>query len=645
MKKFNSPSEDGNSFATYWRLLAYLKPHLPMFFLSTFGFLVLAITQPLLAFLLQFLINALDGKNAPSAPLAEVEHGVTDTDSLNPFLVVAEKFDWSLDWVPTFSGESLGDDLNLIPLFVLAIYFMRGLGMLIGNYAIARVSEGVVHTLRTQVFDKFTTLPGVYFDSHDSGTLVAKITYNVAQVTVAITDALKIYLREGLSIIAICIVLILVNWKLTLIFLIAAPAMGLIVAIVSKRLRKISRRVQDAMGAITSISSEMIGGYRIMRIFGGESYERKRFENVSRFAKKQNIKIALTHSLGISLNQLIVAIVLCILMFIAIDVINPEGADDILVYMMLIGLLPKSVRQISNVFSKLQRALVAAQSIFEQLDEQEELDNGTYVCERAKGEVVFRNLSFIYNEADGQALDNVSLTVEAGTTVALVGRSGSGKSTLVNLIARYYDHDQGEILLDNREVNEYTLQSLRKQIALVTQNVVLFNDTVRANIAYGDLADCSDEEVKKAAENAYAMEFIADLPQGMDSEIGENGARLSGGQRQRLSIARAFLKDAPLLILDEATSALDTESEQLIQAALDNVMKNRTTLVIAHRLSTIERADKIVVMEDGKIVEQGSHQELISLNGHYAKLHAMQFVDDSPGEASTNETASEGMDK
>lgn len=635
MKNLNASSDDsGNNFSIYARLLGYLKPHLFMFAMSFVGFFILAVTQPLLGFLLGFLIEALEGNSSTndvvSVDSVSADSGsATDTSSINPFSIFAEKFNWSFDWVPSFSGESLSDDLHLIPIFVVFIYFVRGIGLLIGNYSIARVAQGVVHTLRTEVFNKMTHLPGEYFDSHDSGTLVSKITYNVAQVTIAITDALKIYLREGLSVIIILVVLIMINPRLTLLFLVVAPFVGIVVSKVSKRLRKISRRVQNAMGAITSISSEMISGYRVMRIFGGEKYERDRFDSVSRFTRNQNVKIALTHGVGVSVNQFIVAVLLGVLMYIALFIFNPDNASDIMVYMLMVGMLPKSIRQLSDVYSKVQRALVAAESIFDHLDEAEEPDLGKFECERVQGKIEFRNLSFTYAGADTPALNGVTLNIEPGATVALVGKSGSGKSTLVNLLPRYYDHKQGSIYLDGKEINEYTLNSLRRQFALVTQNVVLFNDTVRANIAYGELSSCSEEAIKAASDNAYATEYIEKLPNGFDTEIGEDGDRLSGGQRQRLSIARALLKDAPILILDEATSALDTESERLIQAALDNVMKDRTTLVIAHRLTTIERADKIVVMDKGQIVEQGSHAELIALNGHYANLHAMQFEEEN----------------
>ncbi|GAB1265476.1 lipid A export permease/ATP-binding protein MsbA [Aurantivibrio infirmus] len=620
----NKDREIKNGMTVYLRLLAYVRPYWFMFSLSVLGFFSLAATQPLLAFLFGYMIKALEGDLG-----AEAEDVSASAD---PFSYLATKLNISFDWVPSIADTNLPNELHLIPVFVCIIYLIRGLGLFIGNYAISRVAENVVYTLRTQVFNKLTQLPTAFFDLNNSGQLISKITYNVAQVTLAATDALKILLREGLSVIILFIVLIIVNWQLTMIFVVIAPLLGLLISAASRRLRRISGKVQFAMGSITSISSEMISGHRVMRIFGGEKYEKDRFDDVSKYARNQNIKMVFTQSLAISINQFIVAIALGILMYVALFALNPDGAADVVVYMGMVAMLPKSLRQISDVYGKIQRGLVAAHSLFEQLDEPEEKNEGTIICQRASGKLQFKDLSFTYPGSEQAALQDINLTVEPGTTVAFVGRSGSGKSTLVSLIPRYYDHSLGEILMDDCEVKKFELESLRQQIALVTQDVVLFNDTIKNNIAYGALATKTDSEIDQAAKNAYALEFIDKLPEKMQTQVGEDGARLSGGQRQRLSIARAFLKDAPILILDEATSALDNESERLIQAALENVMKNRTTLVIAHRLSTIESADKIVVLEAGKIVEIGTHQELLEKGGHYTKLHATEFEDDTSAE-------------
>lgn len=612
--KQNKANNRTGGWRVYLRLLGYLRPHIFMFSLNVFGFFLYAATQPMLAQLTEFLIAALQNRDQPAA--------VTDAPS-GPFSGVAERFmpDWH--WL-----SGLTDELAMVPVFVLIIYLLRGIGLFVGNYALAVVAESIVHTLRTQVFNRLTILPGSYFDRHSSGDLISKITYNVAQVTVAATEALKIFLREGFTVVFVMAYLFYTNWQLTMIFVAIAPVIALFVSVAGKRLRRISGKLQTAMGAITSISSEMIGGYRVMRSFGGEEYEQQRFDTASRYTRRQNLKMVFTANLATSINQLIVAIALATLMLIAISFVGTGGAPELVAYMVAVGLLPKAMRQLSDIYGKIQKGLVAAQSVFEQIDEKPEQDTGTFEVERVEGQVEFRNLSFAYPGSDQPALSDINLLVPPGTTVALVGKSGSGKSTLVSLIPRYYDHRQGQILLDDHDINDYTLKSLRRQIALVTQDVVLFNDSVYNNIAYGDLAGKSEEEVIEAARHAHALEFIEKLPEGIHTQIGEDGARLSGGQRQRLSIARAFLKDAPILILDEATSALDSESENLIQDALEKVVKNRTTFMIAHRLSTIENADTIVVMSDGRIVESGSHRELLAANGAYAKLHASQFKEE-----------------
>lgn len=599
----------------YLRLLRYVRPHLFMFSLNILGFMLFAATQPMLAKLTEYLINVLEGRTEEGT-VSEAE----EETSVLP--VVNIDFSWFTDLMP-----SMSDSVMMIPVYVVFIYLLRSIGLFVGNYAIAVVAENVVHTLRTEMFNKLTVLPSAYFDKHGSGQLISKLTYNVAQVTVAATDALKTILRDGLSVVVILAYLFWTNWQLTMIFVGVAPVIAGLVAIAGKRLRRISGRLQTAMGAITGISSEVIGGYRVMRSFGGEEYEKERFRKASRYTYTQNVKMVFTSNLASSLNQLLVAMALGLLLLIALRFIGGDGAGELVGYMVAVGMLPKSMRHLSEVYGKIQKGLVAAHSVFEQLDEQPEPDQGTHEVERVAGKVEFRGLSFRYPNAEEPALRDINLLVQPGTTVALVGRSGSGKTTMVSLLPRYYDYEQGGILLDDVELTDYTLTCLRKQIALVTQNVVLFNDTVYNNIAYGELADRSREEVIAAARNANALEFIEKLPEGFDTVIGEDGARLSGGQRQRLSIARAFLKDAPLLILDEATSALDNESEKLIQDALEKVMENRTTFVIAHRLSTIENADMIVVMDQGRIVEVGTHTELLARHGAYAKLHDGQFQD------------------
>lgn len=571
----------------YWRLLSYLKPHFPVFSMSILGFLLFAATQPALAQMMEYLINAIDSAD-PSGRIS-------------------------------------------IPLTMVGIYLVRGIGFFIGSYCLARVSLGIVHTLRTQLFNRLTTLPGEYFDNSNSGHLISRITFNVTQVTQAATDALKVIIREGFTVIGLLIYLFWKDWKLTMIFIVVAPFIGVLVTVVGKRLRMLSSRIQTTMGNVTQTSSEMINGYRVMRSFGGEAYEQQRFEGASWGNFRQNMKMVTTSSFTTPLLQLIVATAMGVLVYLAMSFMDTNNAGAFIAYITAAGLIPKPVRQLSEVNARIQKGIAAAQSIFEQLDVVPEDDSGTQEVKQVKGEVTIRNLSFAYETGDDNVLSDINLSIAPGETVALVGRSGSGKTTLASLIPRFYHHRDGDILLDGVPIQEYTLACLRRQIALVNQDVTLFNDTVARNIAYGDLDDRSAAEVRHAADTAYATDFIEKMPQGFDTLIGEDGTRLSGGQRQRLAIARALLKDAPILILDEATSALDTESERKIQSALEEVMKGRTTLVIAHRLSTIEKADKIVVMEAGRIVEQGSHRELLARNGAYAKLHAMQFKEDNEG--------------
>ncbi|AFU99872.1 lipid A export permease/ATP-binding protein MsbA [Simiduia agarivorans] len=568
----------------YLRLLGYVRDHAGLFAISIFGLAIFAASQPMFAWVMEYLIDEAIPNNRP-------------------------------------------EDRWIVPVAMMAIFGLRGFGQFIGNYFSARVSLAIVHTLRIQLFNQLTAMPGVYFDNNNSGHLISRITYNVTQVTAAATEAFKVIVREGLTVVFLLGYLIYSDWKLTLIFLGVGPLIGLIVWQVGLRLRKLSAKVQHSMGDVTHVASEMINGYRVMRSFGGEHYEQTRFKQASEKNTRQNLKIALTSAANTPVIQLMVAVAMGFVVYLALTFMGTSNPGAFVAYITAAALIPKPVRQLSEVNSTIQKGIAAASSIFIQLDEITETDTGDYQTKRVQGALAIKHLNFSY-DGKKQVLKNISLDIPAGKTVALVGRSGSGKTTLASLIPRFYQHEDGEILLDGIEINRYTLSSLRAQIALVSQQVTLFNDTVYNNIAYGTLADASEEDVLAAARAAHALDFIEKMPDGMQTLIGENGVRLSGGQRQRLAIARALLKNAPLLILDEATSALDTESERSIQDALEAVMKNRTTLVIAHRLSTIENADHIVVMDHGEIVEQGDHASLLAQQGYYAKLHAMQFEEE-----------------
>jgi subfamily B ATP-binding cassette protein MsbA len=565
----------------YKRLLTYLKPHRTLFMVSIFGFLIYSATQPLFAALIDHIINTLQ--------------------------------------------KDSREGMYYLPLLFSGLIVVRSIGAFLGNYFLAKVSCNIVHVLRCEMFDKYTELPTAYFDSNNSGYMISRITNNVGQVTQAATDSIRTFIREGLTAVGLLAYLFYSNWQLSLVFVAITPIIAVLVSYVSKRLRIISKRIQESIGDITHITSELVSGYRVVRSYGGEDYEKKRFLDSSLFNRRQSLKLSTTVSIHTPVLQILIAAALSGLMYMALFFMEKSSVGDFVGYLTAAFLLPRPIRQLSDGNSDIQKGIVAAESLFEIMDEQSESDNGSYEVERSQGVLEFKHLTFKYDSASEPALVDVSFKAERGQTIALVGASGGGKSTLVNLVSRFYTHDTGEILLDGVEINNYKLANLRQQIALVNQQVTLFNDTVFNNIAYGALANSSREDVTNAAIDAYAMEFISGMELGLDTEIGENGVKLSGGQRQRLALARALLKDAPILILDEATSALDTESERYIQIALQKVMGNRTTLVIAHRLSTIENADMILVMEQGRIVEQGTHNELIAKNGAYSRLHSIQF--------------------
>jgi len=569
----------------YRRLAGYVVIHWPLFLISFIGYGLYAGTQPLFAMLIKHIIDTLNAEGK--------------------------------------------EEMLYLPLLFVGLFFIRGVGSFFGNYFLARISGNVIHQLRCEIFNKYTVLPTCYFDEHSSGHMMSRITHNVAEVTRATTNSLRAYVREGLTAIGLLGYLTYINWQLSLVFLVIAPVVAVMVSYVSKRLKRLSKRMQDSVGDMTQIASEVVVGHKTVRSFGGEKYEQDRFKESSLDNRRQNLKLIMTISINNPLMQFIVSLALAALMYLALIMMKDVGAGEFVAYLTAAFLLPKPVRQLSDAHANIQRGIAAAETLFEVLDESVEQDEGGYEVERVKGEIEFKSVSFGYSSTEN-VLNKIDFKALPGQTVALVGLSGGGKTSLVNLLPRFYDYSAGSILIDGIDIKKFKLNNLRKQISIVSQNVTLFTGSVESNIKYGSSLEEGGSEVIKAAKAAYAHEFIESVLGGYDADIGENGVKLSGGQRQRLAIARALLKNAPILILDEATSALDTESERYIQAALDGVIKNRTTFVVAHRLSTIESADMILVMDKGEIVERGVHKDLIKLNGAYASLHGMGFKESLP---------------
>jgi len=567
----------------YLRLLHYVKPYWRVFALSVLGMVIVAITEPALPALMK--------------PL--------------------------LDGTFVHKDEAL---MRWMPIVIIALVVVRGGAEYVGSYAINWVGNKLVMDLREAMFGKLLSLPTAVYDDRATGNLISKLTYDVTQVTAAGTSVLTVLFKDSLSLLGLLGWLLWLNWKLTLLALVMAPLIVGVVRLISVRLRNSSRAVQQAMGDVTQVLQETIDGHKVVKLFGGQRYEAARFgeqaDRVRRFMMKQ----ATAAAASVPVVQLLAGIALAAIVYLAT---RQSSANEITVgefvsFVTAMLMLTAPLKRITSVNEPLQRGLAAAESVFELIDQSGESDPGQATIARARGEIRFDNVSFSYIDANRPALDSITLAIDPGETVALVGASGGGKSTLANLVPRFYRPSAGRILLDGRDLETLTLASLRANIALVSQDVVLFNDSVAANIAYGAMRDINETDVAAAAEAAHAMEFIRTMPQGLHTLVGENGVKLSGGQRQRLAIARALLKNAPVLILDEATSALDSESERHVQEALETLMRGRTTIVIAHRLSTIEKAGRIVVLDRGRIAEIGDHRELLEKNGIYAKLYNIQ---------------------
>ena len=602
-----SCSDTTSRWYLYRRLLGYARPYIGVFSVSIAGFFVYALGSILLIDSIKFLLDAF-----------------SETDG-GDFSLIAIM----LNWVFSSRDYIILDRFRIVILVVLIVAsFGRAIGFFIGNYFMSLVTYSVMHTLRIELFEAMMRMPRVYYDRNVRNRLISKIIFNIEQFSGMLGGALKALLCEGLTIIGSVSYMLYLNWKMTLIFFVTVPAFVVIASVVARHFRRYSQRIQDSMGLIAQYGSESLEAFETLKIYAAESQQIANFNRASKFNRDQTFKLFFVRSLSSPIFQVLLALALAVLFWFALDpdVIVDFPAGTLVVFLTVAGQMSKPIRTLSNIHSDICAALVAAEDLFEHIDQCPETDEGTRSIQRASGRIELDQVSFRYPNARTYALNKVSLIIEPGETVAFVGRSGSGKSTLVQLLLRFYDPGHGAIYLDNQEISEYILADYRRQFSVVSQSINLLSETIRNNIAIGELNTASYNEVLVASQRAHAIEFIERMPDGLDTVLMNNGGNLSGGQCQRLAIARALLKNAPVLILDEATSALDNESEALIQLALEEVTADSTTLIIAHRLSTIERADRVVVLDQGCIVAQGRHADLLDQSSLYSKLYQQELI-------------------